>query len=158
MIIWIQLGLEYQTFEFRIHLNSERFEILISNGSVFEPPFQNRNIQNGRYSLGRFIYKIFLLYIVKRPRLKWSFWMLWFRMVGTIWKPNTIQNGRFSLGCFTLYNKNILYIKWPRLTIVRLGLEPNDYGPSEYQTRSVFEPPLYPTSCLVFIWYCNTEC
>ena len=71
----LQSGLEYRTFEFRIHSNSERFKILISNGSVFKPPFKNRTIQNGRYSLGNFIYKIFLLCVVKQPRLKRPFGM-----------------------------------------------------------------------------------
>ena len=117
----LQSGLEYRTFKFRIHSNSERFKIQISNGSVFEPPFENRTIQNGRYSLGHFICKIFLLYIVNWPRLKRPFWMFWFRMVGTIRKPNTIQNGRFSLGHFTIYSKNILHIKLSRLTIVRFS-------------------------------------
>ena len=37
-----------------------------------------------------------------------------FRMVPTILNQN-IQNGRFSLGRFTVYSKNILYIKQPRL-------------------------------------------
>ena len=32
-----------------------------------------------------------------------------------------------------------------------LGLEPNDYGPSEFRTRSEFEPPLYSSDyCPVF--------
>ena len=66
-------------------------------------------------SLGRFIYNIFLLYIVKQPRLKRPFWMVFgFWMVPTILNQN-IQNGRFSLGRFTVYSKNILYIKRPRL-------------------------------------------
>ena len=36
-------------------LNSELFEVRFSNGSVFEPPFENRTIQNGCSSRGRFI-------------------------------------------------------------------------------------------------------
>ena len=53
----IQSGLEFRTFEFRIHSKTERLKVQISNGSVFEPPFKNRTIQTGRFSLDRFIYK-----------------------------------------------------------------------------------------------------
>ena len=44
----------------------------------------------------------------------------------TIWKPN-FQNGCSSLDCFTYKNKNnfSLYIKWPRLTIVRIWNGPD---------------------------------
>ena len=32
----LQWGLEYRTFEYQIHWNTERFEVRISNGSVLE--------------------------------------------------------------------------------------------------------------------------
>ena len=63
----LQGWLEFRTLENRTHSKTERFLVLISNGSVFERsehlnrpfenrtflPFENRTFQNGRSSLGR---------------------------------------------------------------------------------------------------------
>ena len=60
----IQRGLEYQTFEFRIHSNSERSKVLFSNGEKFCfecSVLEWSKKQNGRISLGRLrkiIYKM----------------------------------------------------------------------------------------------------
>ena len=89
----LQSGLEFRTFEYRIHSITKRFKVRFSNGkktkwrpfcSVFEwsGPFEYRTM----VSLGRFIYiNKFNLYI-KRPSLERPFWMFrmfGFRMVGT---------------------------------------------------------------------------
>ena len=100
-----QWGLEYRTFEFRIHMNSEHFKIWILNGSVFESilwfesTIWKPNFQNGRSKLGSFIYKekkimyaipsifaILSVGFIKRPSLERPFLMLrmfCFQMVGT---------------------------------------------------------------------------
>ena len=48
-------------------------------------PFKNWTFQNGRFSLSHFIVIHYFSLCINRPRLKRSFWMFWFRIVGTIW-------------------------------------------------------------------------
>ena len=63
----IQWGLEFRTLEYRIHSKTERFDVLISNVRISNGPYHSKtehlNIQNGRFKLGCFKYKKFLLYI-----------------------------------------------------------------------------------------------
>ena len=61
----IQWGLEFRPFENRIHSKTERFKVRFSNGSVFEWTIRKPNIQNGRFSLGRFIYSKKKLFFYK---------------------------------------------------------------------------------------------
>ena len=76
----IQWGLEYRTFEYRIHSNTERFHVLNWDGSDFEwsvhsysysyeRTIRNPNKQNGRSKVGRFIKIIFFFIYIKQPRL-----------------------------------------------------------------------------------------
>ena len=55
--IVVQSGLEYRTFEFRIHSKTERFHVLYWDGSVFErsEPFMVFGFRMA-VSLDRFIY------------------------------------------------------------------------------------------------------
>ena len=58
------------------------------------------------------------------------------------WFNNIVPFNKYFISYGTIAN-----VKWPRLTYSSvsewLGPKLNDYGSSEYQTCSVFEPPLY---------------